>query len=638
MLREPSDEAPERMGSCACERAKRYASMAFALTCVFLNLVLICWPAAANSEDKSSRVLIIYQDSSILKSAVEIGTGITRGLEKISAGHVDLYTEYLDTPRFSSDEDFQNSAEYLSSKYNELQIDILVPIGPEALRFVLKHRVLFAPTAKVVFGDISERTYARLKPPEDFAGIITAYDIKRTVDLAIGLQSDAADIVVLSGSAEFDVYWQSSAREALGDKYRKLPVAYVSGLPLSDLVAHASRLDPRTILLILTVFEDSLGRKYRPRDAVLEIAKASGAPSYGLLSSYVGTGIVGGNLATYGSIGSDVAELIAKAANGDNPEVVHAASHPVVDWRQKQRWAMDRANLPETTELLYFEPSVWQEYRWEILTIAILLVTEALAILALYVERRSRFSAELQARNRLLETVHLNQSATAGALSASIAHELNQPLGAILSNAEAAEAILKGKTPDLNLIQQILADIKNDDQRAGDIILRLRGMLKKRNAIDWQEFDLNDVVNSAINILHAEAAKRQVAVRAKQSKSKLPVRADRIHLQQVILNLATNAMDAMAEAATVERKLILRTTLHGDTKVEMSISDTGQGIPKDRLDSIFDAFYTTKPNGTGLGLSIARAIVETYGGKIWADNRSGGGAVFRFVLPLAEAG
>jgi signal transduction histidine kinase len=213
---------------------------------------------------------------------------------------------------------------------------------------------------------------------------------------------------------------------------------------------------------------------------------------------------------------------------------------------------------------------------------------------------------------------------------------LNQPLGAILSNAEAAETILKGKTPDLDLVQQILADIREDDQRAGNIILRLRGLLKKRSVIDWQEFDLNEVVDSAINILHAEAVKKQVAVSAEQSRDRLPVRADKVHLQQVILNLATNAIDAMVEAAAEDRRLVLQTTLYGDSKAEISISDTGAGIPKDRLDSIFAAFYTTKPNGTGLGLSIARAIVETYGGKIWADNRAGGGAVFRFVLPLAQ--
>ena len=127
-------------------------------------------------------------------------------------------------------------------------------------------------------------------------------------------------------------------------------------------------------------------------------------------------------------------------------------------------------------------------------------------------------------------------------------------------------------------------------------------------------------------------------VSSSQPAAKLPVRADKVHVQQVILNLATNAMDAMLEAESTERKLVFQTTLTKASKVEVSISDTGRGIPSDQLGSVFDAFYTTKPAGTGLGLSIARTIVETYGGKIWADNRPEGGAVVRFVLPLAQRG
>lgn len=634
MFAGPKEKARECKASRAYQGSNERAGIA--LIWIAANLLLMCWPAVA-AENDVARILIVYQDSSVLKGSTEMAAGISEGLQELPAGRLDLYTEFLDTPRFSSDEEFHIAAEYLRSKYENLRIDILVPVGPEALRFALKHRSFFAPLAKVVFGDISERSYTRLKPPADFAGAITSYDIRETVNLAMSVQPDADKVVVFGGSADFDTYWQGNAREALGNNYRDLPVAYVSGLPLSDFVQKARSLSSRTILLILTIFEDSLGQKYRPSEAVREIATASGAPTYGLLSSYVGTGIVGGHITTYESVGNDIAELIRKVIDGEKPGVLRAASYPVADWRQMQRWQMDRASLPEAAQLLNFRPSLWDEYRWQILTVALLVLTQALAIIALFVERRSRLSAEGQARSRLLELVHLNQSATAGALSASIAHELNQPLGAILSNAEAAEAILKGAAPNLDLIQQILADIRDDDRRAGDIIQRLRGMLKKRSEIDWQEFDLNEVVDGAINILRAEAAKKQVAVSAEQSRGRLPVRADKVHLQQVILNVATNAMDAMAESATADRKLVFQTALHGHAKVEMTISDTGGGIPKDHLDSIFAAFYTTKPNGTGLGLSIARAIVETYGGKIWADNRAGGGAIFRFVLPLAQA-
>lgn len=192
--------------------------------------------------------------------------------------------------------------------------------------------------------------------------------------------------------------------------------------------------------------------------------------------------------------------------------------------------------------------------------------------------------------------------------------------------------------PDLELIGQILVDIQDDDQRAHDVISRIRGLLKKRSEIDWQEFDLNDVTTSAIRILRGEAERRSVVVSSSQTSRELPVRADRVHVQQVILNLATNAMDAMLEVITTEKRLLLETRLTTESKVELSISDTSRGIPDERLASVFEPFYTTKPKGTGLGLSIARAIVETYGGKISAANRPGGGAVFRVVLPLARNG
>ncbi|MEK1874669.1 MAG: HAMP domain-containing sensor histidine kinase, partial [Rhizobium altiplani] len=233
--------------------------------------------------------------------------------------------------------------------------------------------------------------------------------------------------------------------------------------------------------------------------------------------------------------------------------------------------------------------------------------------------------------------VHLNQSATAGALSSSVAHELNQPLSAIRNNAEAASVLLQNDNPDLQLIHQILLDIQADDQRAGDIIGRMRGLLKKRSEIDWQEFDLNDVTSNAISIIHGEAERRGITLKTKRPTTELPVRADKVHVQQVVLNLATNAMDAMTEAGSDSRILTLATGVVKE-KAELCVADTGNGIPQERLSSIFEPFYTTKQAGTGLGLSIARAIVETYGGTISATNRPEGGAIFRVALPLARGG
>jgi len=218
-------------------------------------------------------------------------------------------------------------------------------------------------------------------------------------------------------------------------------------------------------------------------------------------------------------------------------------------------------------------------------------------------------------------------------LSSSIAHELNQPLSAIRNNAEAASELLRSGNPDLQLIQQILADIQEDDRRAGDIISRMRGLLKKRREIDWQEFDLNDITSSAIHIIRSEAERRGISLRATEPEGRLPVRADRVHVQQVVLNLATNAMDAMSGIGPTGKTLTFATGVAND-RAALCVADTGTGIPEDALPTIFEPFYTTKQEGTGLGLSIARAIVETYGGAISAYNRPEGGAIFRMDLPL----
>ncbi|MEQ1950062.1 sensor histidine kinase [Mesorhizobium sp. CN2-181] len=607
---------------------------------LLLASALVLFPdrnlAAAEIAGRSARVLILYPyDERLPATSIAGETARTRLLEA-NSGKIDLFSEFLDLSRFPEDVHVGRMVRYLAEKYSDHRPDVVIALGEPSTRFIVDHREAIAPDAKIVFVGVERDSAAKLNLPADVIGAFSDFDIAKTLELARSLQPAAKHLFVVGGSASFDRSWLASARTDLAAAAKDYNTTYLEGLTIDEFVDRASRLPADSIVLFLTIFADSTGRNFLPKDAVGLVAAKASAPIYGPYDTYIGHGVVGGNAATFESMGTAVAGLALDALAGKPIADVDVPYTFFADARQLKRWGLSESALPPGTALSFKEPSIWEEY-WPLITgVLVVVALQAIIITGLLVERRRRRAAESESRLRLLELVHLNQSATAGALSASIAHELNQPLGAILSNAEAAEAILRRPAPDLDLIQQILVDIRNDDERAGNIIRRLRGLLKKRNAIDWQEFDLNEVVDSAITILHAEAAKKRVAVSAEQSKRRLPVRADMVHLQQVVLNVATNAMDAMVDAATGDRKLVLQTALHGETKVEMSISDTGRGIPKERLDSIFDAFYTTKPNGTGLGLSIARAIVETYGGKIWADNRAGGGAVFRIILPLVQ--
>ncbi len=222
-------------------------------------------------------------------------------------------------------------------------------------------------------------------------------------------------------------------------------------------------------------------------------------------------------------------------------------------------------------------------------------------------------------------------------MTASIAHEINQPLGAILSNTDAAEMLLDRNSPPLEEIKKILADIRKDDMRAGDIIVHLRALLRKRE-LEFHSLNLNDLVVEVIRLISPDLQRRRIKLDLQLAPQLPKVRGDRVHLQQVLLNLVVNAMDAMhGMPAPAKPHLTLASTLTPAGEVEVVVSDTGHGIPPDRLPRIFESFFTTKKEGMGLGLSIARSLIDVHHGTITAANNPTGGATFRIRLPAQPA-
>ena len=215
----------------------------------------------------------------------------------------------------------------------------------------------------------------------------------------------------------------------------------------------------------------------------------------------------------------------------------------------------------------------------------------------------------------------------------SMAHELNQPMGSILTNAETAELILCSNAPDLDELREILAEIRRDDLRANEIVRRMRRFVRQ-SPIEPREIDLNATIREVFEFLSGQASARNVTLELQTSAEPLRVKADPVQLQQVILNLIINGMDALADVPD-GRLVIGRTEGNGGTSALISISDSGPGIPAEKLNRIFDPFFTTKAQGMGIGLCIARTIVLAHHGRIWAENQTARGVVFRLTLPLS---
>jgi C4-dicarboxylate-specific signal transduction histidine kinase len=232
---------------------------------------------------------------------------------------------------------------------------------------------------------------------------------------------------------------------------------------------------------------------------------------------------------------------------------------------------------------------------------------------------------------------HLARVSMLGELSGSLAHELNQPLTAILSNAQAAQRFLAQDQADLDNVREILKDIVTEDKRAGEIIRRLRLLLRK-GEVQQQPLDANEVVQEVLKLVRSDLVNHGVAAQVELAPGLPAIKADRVQLQQVLLNLVMNACDAMSGCPVGARDLVVRTGPAGGEGVCISIADHGAGIAPDKLDRVFEPFFTTKPQGMGLGLAVCRTIISAHGGKLWVANNPDQGATFHVVLPVAEEG
>jgi two-component system sensor kinase FixL len=220
-------------------------------------------------------------------------------------------------------------------------------------------------------------------------------------------------------------------------------------------------------------------------------------------------------------------------------------------------------------------------------------------------------------------------------LTSSLAHEINQPLTAILSNAEAARRFISQDVPDINEVRQIIEDIIRDDKRAGEVVRKVRSLLRKEEP-QYKLLDLNKAIQEVLSLIREESVLSGLTINPELSRDLKMVRGDRNELQQVILNLTLNSAAAMRNSLEVQRKINIRTVMPDSRSVRVSVTDSGTGIDESAIESLFEPFYTTKPDGLGLGLSICQRIIMDHGGTMEASNNPEGGATFAFSLPAHQ--
>jgi len=255
-------------------------------------------------------------------------------------------------------------------------------------------------------------------------------------------------------------------------------------------------------------------------------------------------------------------------------------------------------------------------------------------LIGVAIDITAQVEADLQLRLQREEMARMSRMSSMGELTASLAHELNQPLTAISSNAAAGRRLLAHGSPDLKMFEELLADVATDARRAGDIIHGIHHFVRKGEG-RRRRVDLNEIVRDVLRLLNSDLLGRGTAVETQLAPNLPPVEADPVQLQQVLLNLLMNSMEAMHDTSVGSRRVVVCTAGEPSSTVKVSVRDYGSGLPEGDVDKIFTHFYSTKPNGMGMGLTIVRSIIEAHGGKLWAENADEG-ARFLFTLPVTR--
>jgi signal transduction histidine kinase/CheY-like chemotaxis protein len=602
---------------------------------VSLMLTLAAY-GAAHAAPKN--ILIVYSFSPNASPYYAITSAFQTALTRELQEPVDIYAASLDSDRFTEPQDEEAYVQLLQKRFAKRHIALIVPIGSPAAHFVAQYREQFSPGTPVVAVEVDPR----LTDSEALHrnATVVRQDVRPAgmIEDMLKIAPDTANIAVIFGDSPLERFWANVCRRDFQAFENRVNFIRLDGLSLDEVEKRVSKLPPHSFVFLGLFIRDVAGVSFDGYEPLRRLHAAANAPIYGYFQSQLGFGIIGGRLNQNETMGSHAAAAAARLLRGEPaaniPEEVLPTASPVYDWRELKRWGISEAQLPAGSSIRFREPTFWERYRWYITGAGLLALIELLLIVGLLTNLARRRRAEMEMRRLSQELALFSRAATMSELAASIAHEINQPLAAILSNAQAALRLMEHGAADLTELREIFSDIAEDDQRAAEVIRTMRSMLRKSTA-EHQPLLLNDLIENVVALVRNEALVRKVSVFLDLGLRPAPIQGDRVQLQQVILNLVVNAFDAM-ETSALPRKLTLRTRETGAEAV-LDVADSGSGIAAGKLDSIFEPFYTTKASGLGMGLSLSRSIVIAHNGRLWAENNPDGGATIHMALPTGKS-
>jgi len=707
------------------------------------------------------QVLILYSNQRTLPANQAFQLGIWTALkEELDARNVELYEEYLEVHRLPFGDENHPMVAYLQKRYHEIAPDVVLIIGPRAMKFSARWGSDIFPNAVQVFAAVREDELARMSSIRPQAGSIYTVTVRPLLEVASRLIPDIREVVLVGGTTDFDGDLLREVRKQLEEGF-SWEISEIVGKSPDEIKTELSQLRSDTIVLFTTVFRDSKGAAYLPRNVVQQISEDSPVPVFALFDTMMGSGAVGIGSTSLSEMRQNAASVLEQLIAGKAPEEIgilnNDSTRILFDYRAMKRYGLNPNLLPADAEVFFREPGLIESHPVAIAVGLSTILLQSALIAALLLTYRRKERAEKRTREmenyfstvfsenpnptavirvrdgtfydinpawerlyrtskeqsigrspldlgilprdgdaqrykdfldvnqevagyerqirtasgdiqnvafysksvtigderlHIVTTVDINERVVAerlrnnlardnriaqlGQISAWIAHEINQPLGTILNNTEAALIHLDTEADVRKELREIMTEIKSEERRASNVVQHIRGMLGN-STVNKERIPLSELCGEVYIMVAPEAHRRSVTLR-------MPAKKDgedclfgpRVLLHQVFMNLVFNAMDAVAEVPLSQRIVTLdREIFRQDQRVEIRVSDEGPGVPPDKVDSIFELFYTTKEHGMGIGLAISKSVIEDQmGGELKLKQIDGHGARFMITLPL----
>ena len=517
------------------------------------------------------------------------------------------------------------------------QPDLIVTIAGPAAAFARKHRGELFPDAPLLFASVDQRWLRDAPLGDNETAVVVDNDFAGLVDEILRLLPETRQVFMVVGSGVIGRFWRSELEGAFKRFPNRLTFIWSDDLSFQEILRRTASLPAHSAIFYIHFGTDAAGAAYADERVLADLHRSANAPMFSRHSVYLGSGIVGGALMPVDKLARDTADAAIRILNGESPQsggVRGVPGIPIFDWRELQRWGIDESRLPPGSIVSYRGPSLWGEYRGAVLGAVGILAIQALLIVVLLFERRARQRAEIDSRRNLALAADASRRATMSALTNSIAHELGQPLSAMMLNATALRRMVAANSATSDTLEEVLSDIETEGALAKQIIERHRTILRGHR-LEKKPIDVCAVVSESIALVAHDMRSRQIETTVDLPSTPCIVAGDPVLLQQVLVNLLVNAMDAMADSSSARRHITIRSDVRA-ADVEVSVRDTGPGLPADFLRRPFAPFVTTKSNGLGIGLTIARTIIDAHDGTIVASNNPEGGATFTITLLRSE--